>query len=655
MRYVSRCISLLGSIHFLVAVAAAVGTESARAADVPSSFTYQAKLLNAAGTAPLLDANLTVTFAIYNPAGDCLLYEETHSAVDSNATNGLISLQIGAGTPTGANPGLSMRTIFSNAGTEIRAAGAGCAAGYTPSGAHQRRLRVTVTPNAGTPMTLSPDKYFNAVPYSWASETLQGILPAGFIQVTGNTSQATIGTLTNENGGGTDDASTLHHHDSLYVKANSTSSQTFGSGGFSTSGPASVGSVSIGGQGTLGLGVFTTPQETTLTSGLNNTTDVGKTWYNSTTNQVMYWNGSTAQAVGSGASSQWTTGAGGIISYTGGNVGIGTSSPSDRLSVQTGAASGTLSVRTTDANGYADINFLDSGGTKRGSIYFANPGATNNANGMSIWSNDRIVFSANTYVDFSSPATFNRAVTQYGAEGYDQTDPLFRITNADSTDGHGQGLRIDAGNGTSDFPLLVRNRTGGSSFFAVRGDGNVGVGISAPTASLHLKAGTATAGTAPLKLTAGTNLTSAEAGAIEFDGTNLYFTNASNARKTVLADSVGVGAGGTGNTSFAYQTLTDGATVTWTVAGLVNNATVTLGGNRALAFSGLANGMTGTIIVKQDATGSRTLTLPAQCTNKVINGGAGAITLSTAANAIDILTFTYDGTNCYWTYGPNYN
>lgn len=45
-----------------------------------------------------------------------------------------------------------------------------------------------------------------------------------------------------------------------------------------------------------------------------------------------------------------------------------------------------------------------------------------------------------------------------------------------------------------------------------------------PTARLHIQAGTATAGTAPLKLTAGTNLTAVENGAFEYDGTNLYFT-----------------------------------------------------------------------------------------------------------------------------------
>lgn len=58
----------------------------------------------------------------------------------------------------------------------------------------------------------------------------------------------------------------------------------------------------------------------------------------------------------------------------------------------------------------------------------------------------------------------------------------------------------------------------------VLGNGNVGIGQTTPTASLHLKAGTATAGTAPIKLTSGTNLTTPENWTFEFDGTNLFFT-----------------------------------------------------------------------------------------------------------------------------------
>jgi hypothetical protein len=63
--------------------------------------------------------------------------------------------------------------------------------------------------------------------------------------------------------------------------------------------------------------------------------------------------------------------------------------------------------------------------------------------------------------------------------------------------------------------------------------GGVGIGVvpASITARLHLPAGTASAGTAPLKLTSGTNLTTPEAGAIEFDGTNLYFTDSGGTRR----------------------------------------------------------------------------------------------------------------------------
>lgn len=58
--------------------------------------------------------------------------------------------------------------------------------------------------------------------------------------------------------------------------------------------------------------------------------------------------------------------------------------------------------------------------------------------------------------------------------------------------------------------------------------GKVGIGITSPTAVLNLKAGTATASTAPLKFTAGVLNTTAELGAVEFvdDGTTgtLYIT-----------------------------------------------------------------------------------------------------------------------------------
>lgn len=87
-------------------------------------------------------------------------------------------------------------------------------------------------------------------------------------------------------------------------------------------------------------------------------------------------------------------------------------------------------------------------------------------------------------------------------------------------------------------------------------------------------------------------------------------------------------------------TLTYGATITPDVA----NGTVqivTLTGNVTFsAFSNPVAGQTLTLIVKQDATGSRTLT-------STMKFADAFKTLSTAANSIDILSVFYDGTNYY--------
>jgi len=81
--------------------------------------------------------------------------------------------------------------------------------------------------------------------------------------------------------------------------------------------------------------------------------------------------------------------------------------------------------------------------------------------------------------------------------------------------------------------LLLAQSVGGAELLRIKdATGNVGIGI-APTAKLHLKAGTTAAATAPLKFAAGTNMTTPEAGAMEFDGTNLFITQGDGTRKTL--------------------------------------------------------------------------------------------------------------------------
>lgn len=77
----------------------------------------------------------------------------------------------------------------------------------------------------------------------------------------------------------------------------------------------------------------------------------------------------------------------------------------------------------------------------------------------------------------------------------------------------------------------------GTVLASVNKDGWLAIGSQSPTAYLHLKAGTATANTAPLKLTSGTLNTTAEAGAVEFTTDDFFATITTGAaRKAFVLD-----------------------------------------------------------------------------------------------------------------------
>lgn len=105
-----------------------------------------------------------------------------------------------------------------------------------------------------------------------------------------------------------------------------------------------------------------------------------------------------------------------------------------------------------------------------------------------------------------------------------------------------------------------------------------------------------------------------------------------------------------------FDAQTDGATITWAIASVLNaQATVTLGGNRTLNITNPVIGGNYVFRIAQDGTGTRTLTPGTGCTWKVVGGtGGGTFPLSTAANAVDVLAFIYDGTSCLATVGKAY-
>ncbi|MCP4089279.1 MAG: hypothetical protein GY746_05760, partial [Gammaproteobacteria bacterium] len=92
----------------------------------------------------------------------------------------------------------------------------------------------------------------------------------------------------------------------------------------------------------------------------------------------------------------------------------------------------------------------------------------------------------------------------------------------------------------------------------------------------------------------------------------------------------------------AVQSLTSATAISMDVSS-GHNATVTLAHNATITMSNLYAGAKGFIILTQDATGSRTLTIsPAPITA----AGAG-YALTGTANSVDMIPYFYDGTNLY--------
>ncbi|MFN7904800.1 MAG: hypothetical protein ACK5P5_06405, partial [Pseudobdellovibrionaceae bacterium] len=102
------------------------------------------------GTSVLLDASVLLRIQVLNNDQDCILYEETQT-VDTTATNGRFSIQVGSSTGAGKrgsnDVNNTMSTVYSNSPTSIsgRLVSNGAACAYTPQTAHRRFLRLQFT------------------------------------------------------------------------------------------------------------------------------------------------------------------------------------------------------------------------------------------------------------------------------------------------------------------------------------------------------------------------------------------------------------------------------------------------------------------------------------------------------------------------------
>ena len=221
----------------------------------------------------------------------------------------------------------------------------------------------------------------------------------------------------------------------------------------------------------------------------------------------------------------------------------------------------------------------------------------------------------------------------------------------DTYDEHpGSLIAIEEGTANADDLYLCTSNTGGTLNttainFTKIFPGSGGTVTSVATAGLATGGTITGAGTVTVSINGQSGLSASPVAADEFA---IYDASATTHKKITTTELFGsdvLTASAreyTKTQNFNMTTLSDGANISWDLS-QNQVAKVTLAGNRTLdAPSNQVAGATYILIVVQDGTGGRTLNTSASAYK--FPGGTEP-TLSTGANAVDILTFVSDGSS----------
>ena len=307
--------------------------------------------------------------------------------------------------------------------------------------------------------------------------------------------------------------------------------------------PAASGSFSISSSSISSALGYTPADATSVTTVISNlntvsstVTTLSNTKITSSAASIAQVLGYTPAASGAATSSQWTT-SGTNIFYNNGNVGIGTNSPLAGLHVSKDIGIGFAAVfQASDVNGFTMLgSSAASGGAVQGLDASGAAGilSLNRIGGNvgigTITPNAKLTVkgSGTGVVDIGewiSGAT-------YGAIYLNGSYSVSGAYNLLSSPGD-PTLYVNRATGND-----IKFRENNSDQMVIKSGGNIGIGTSAPTAVLHLKAGTTSI--APLKFSSGTLLTSPQSGSIEYDGFNFYTTNGAGTRAAIATGSDG--------------------------------------------------------------------------------------------------------------------
>jgi hypothetical protein len=328
------------------------------------------------------------------------------------------------------------------------------------------------------------------------------------------------------------------------------------------------------------------------------------------------------------AESFWTLSSGNVYRSSG-NIGIGTPTPTSAVhALDSGntsilAEGGNIaSYLLKDPNTFATINTYKDGTLR----FHVSTGGYDSASTSLVLKDggNMGVGTANP----GSPLTLGSTINSRNTTGADREYSRIGVQAAPGNNYHNGSIRFIQ-------PDQYFQDAGGITFHTAYGSeaerlrieplGNIGVGTTTPSAFLHLRAGTATV--PPLKLTSATNLPSPQAGAVEFDGSNLYFTTNGNVRKTLAtssgATSIQPTAGSASAPSYSFDSDT--------------NTGIYSGGNDVIGFS-----VGGAPLLNFNASG-------------ITSATTGGAKVATAAGSQASPTFSFTGDEDTGWYAPMAN